>query len=79
MAMTSTALPSYTLRNPSQPGGLEVLVSRLAVGMLHWSERHSERRDVLLEQRVLLHHLERQCAAPDVTLTTAHIRLVRLS
>ncbi len=79
MAMTSTALPISTDRIGTQFGGFEILVSRLAVSMLHWSERRYERQRALLEQRVLLQHIERGSARHDVTSATAHIRLMRLS
>lgn len=48
--MTTTALPLHITRQR----GLEVLVSRLAVSMLRWSQRRAARRQMSHERMVLL-------------------------
>jgi hypothetical protein len=65
--MTTTALPLHTTRQR----GLELLISRLAVSMLRWSqqrtERRATRRPVTHEQMMLLRALEvSRATAPDL-------------
>jgi hypothetical protein len=57
--MTTTALPMHTTRQ----SGLELLVSRLAVSMLRWSQHRTQRQHVTHEQMMLLRELERARAS----------------
>jgi len=52
--MTTTALPLHTTRQR----GLELLVSRLAVGMLRWSQQRTQRLQLSHEQMMLLREIE---------------------
>ncbi len=52
--MTTTALPVHTTRQ----SGLELLVSRLAVSMLRWSQRRTQRLQVSHERMMLLRAVE---------------------
>jgi hypothetical protein len=68
--MTATALPLHTTRQR----GLELLVSRLAVSMLRWSQRRSQRLQFTHEQMMLLREMEAsRASAVDLA------RLSRLS
>ncbi len=76
MMMTSTALPLQSVSGDTRPGGLEVLVWRLAVGMLRWSESSSHRRFAALERSVLACRVERDAsAAADYSRLVRHVRL----
>jgi hypothetical protein len=57
--MTTTALPM----NPGRQAGLELLVSRLAVGMLRWSRHRTDRQHVTHEQMQLLRRVQRETAS----------------
>ena len=57
--MTTTAVPLHTTRQ----SGLELLVSRLAVSMLRWSQHRTQRLHVSHEQMMLLRELERSRAS----------------
>lgn len=70
--MTSTALPLQSARGGYRQGALEVLVSRLAVSMLRWSQRSSERRLLALERSV-----ETCAVQPDAGAAADYSRLVR--
>jgi hypothetical protein len=52
--MTTTALPLHTTRQR----GLELLISRLAVAMLRWSQQRAAGRQITHEQMMLLRELE---------------------
>jgi len=60
--MTTTALPTQS----AQQGGLELLVSRLAVGMLRWSQQRTAqrtaRRRPTHEEMALLRAIQRDSA-----------------
>ncbi len=61
--MTTTALPSRTTRrSTSQQRGLELLVSRVAVGMLRWSQQRTARQRVTHEEMMLLRQIQRESA-----------------
>ena len=67
--MTTTALPLPATRQR----GLELLVSRVAVGMLRWSQQRTARRRVTHEQMMMLRRIER-----DTATATDLARLTRL-
>ena len=67
--MTTTALPLQATRQR----GLELLVSRVAVGMLRWSQRRTARQRVTHEQMMMLRRIER-----DTATATDLARLTRL-
>ena len=52
--MTTTALPLQTTRQR----GLELLVSRVAVGMLRWSQQRTARQRVTHEEMMMLRRIE---------------------
>ncbi len=56
--MTTAAIPTRTTRQ----GGLELLVSRLAVGMLRWSQQRTSRRVRSHDQMALLRRTQRDSA-----------------
>lgn len=56
--MTTTALPVHHGRQ----AGFELLVSRLAVSMLRWSQRRSDRQRVTHEQMSLLRRAQADTA-----------------
>ena len=56
--MTTTALPLQTTRQR----GLELLVSRVAVGMLRWSQQRTARQRVTHEEMMMLRRIERDTA-----------------
>ena len=61
--MTSTALPTQTAhRSAFHQQGLELLVSRVAVGMLRWSQHRTNRRRVTHEQMMLLLQVRKESA-----------------
>jgi hypothetical protein len=61
--MTTTALPLHSTRQR----GLELLVSRLAVTMLRWSQQRTQRLQVTHEHMMLLRELEvSRAAASDL-------------
>jgi hypothetical protein len=73
--MTTTALPTQSARRSAiQQGGafpqrsafpqqgLELLVSRLAVSMLRWSQHRSARRRVTHEEMMLLRQIQKDSA-----------------
>jgi hypothetical protein len=68
--MTTTALPLQT----TQQRGLELLVSRVAVGMLRWSQQRTARQRVTHEEMMLLRRIER-----DATTAIDLARLGRLN
>ena len=57
--MTTTALPLQTTRQR----GLELLVSRVAVGMLRWSQQRTARQRVTHEEMMMLRRIERDTAS----------------
>lgn len=62
--MTTTALPTQTThRNVFQQQGLELLVSRLAVNMLRWSQLRTARWRVTHEEMVLLRQIQKDSAS----------------
>ena len=62
--MTTTALPLQTTRRgASQQHGLELLVSRVAVGMLRWSQQRTARQRVTHEEMMMLRRIERDTAS----------------
>lgn len=67
--MTTTALPLQTTRQR----GLELLVSRVAVGMLRWSQQRTSRQNVSHEEMMMLRRIER-----DTATATDLARLSRL-
>lgn len=69
--MTTTALPLHTTRQR----GLELLISRLAVAMLRWSQRRTEQR---VARRVMTHEQMMLLRELDVARTSA-TDLARLS
>jgi hypothetical protein len=73
--MTSTALPLGSAYGDTRQGALEVLVSRLAVGMLRWSERSAERRFAALERSVRACQMQHDGAAADYSRMVRHVRL----
>jgi hypothetical protein len=74
--MTSTALPMTSARGVSRQGGLELLISRLAVSMLRWSKRSSERRFTSLQRSVLVREGARSTsAAAEYSQLVRHVRL----
>ena len=56
--MTTTALPMHSGRQ----AGLELLVSRIAVGMLRWSQHRTERQRPTHEQMQLLRRVQHETA-----------------
>jgi hypothetical protein len=56
--MTTAALPTQTTRQ----GGLELLVSRLAVSMLRWSQHRAAARTRSHDQMALLRRSQRDSA-----------------
>lgn len=56
--MTTTALATQT----GQQGGLELLVSRLAVSMLRWSQVRTARRRVTHDEMMLLRQIQKDSA-----------------
>ncbi|HEY4224979.1 MAG TPA: hypothetical protein VGM70_04125 [Pseudolysinimonas sp.] len=76
MTMTSTALPLHSASGDTRPGGLELLVSRLAVGMLRWSESSSQRRFAALQRAAFPCRVEHDAsAASDYSRLVRHVRL----
>ena len=74
--MTSTALPIDSAYGEARQGGLELLISRLAVSMLRWSERSSVRRLTSLERAVQAHSVTvAPSAASDYARLVRHVRL----
>lgn len=61
--MTTTALPLHTPRRFARQSGVELLVSRIAVGMLRWSQHRTERLQVTHEQMLLRRQVERETAS----------------
>ena len=62
--MTTTALPLHTTRrSTSQQRGLELLVSRVAVGMLRWSQQRTARQRVTHEEMMLLRQIQKDSAS----------------
>lgn len=56
--MTTTALPLAT----TQQHGVELLISRLAVGMLRWSQQRSARRRPTHDEMMLLRQIQKDSA-----------------
>jgi hypothetical protein len=56
--MTTTAVPPAT----TQQRGVELLVSRLAVGMLRWSQQRSARRQPTHDEMMLLRQIQKDAA-----------------
>ncbi len=76
MMMTSTALPIRSASGGPRQGGLELLISRLAVSMLRWSEQSSQRRLASLERSVLACRVEHDAsAAAEYSRLVRHVRL----
>jgi hypothetical protein len=76
MIMTSTAVPFPTTAAGYRPSAVELLVERLAVGMLRWSEASSHRRLASLERSVLTCRSSRiPSAATDAAQMVRHLRL----
>jgi hypothetical protein len=57
--MTTSALPTHS----AAQGGLELLVSRLAVGMLRWSQQRTARRQPTHEEMTLLRQIQKDSAS----------------
>ena len=57
--MTTTALPLGT----TQQRGLELLISRVAVGMLRWSQQRTARRQPTHDEMALLRRIQKDSAA----------------
>jgi len=57
--MTTTALPVATARGGAHQQGLELLVSRVAVGMLRWSQHRAARRRMSHDEMMLLRQVQR--------------------
>lgn len=57
--MTTTALPLHT----TQQRGIELLISRLAVGMLRWSQQRTARRQPTHEEMALLRRTQAESAS----------------
>ena len=72
MMMTSTALPMTSALGVSRQAGLELLISRLAVSVLRWSERSSERQFTALQRSVLVRE-----GAPSTSAAAEYSQLVR--
>jgi hypothetical protein len=60
--MTTTAFPARTGPRSAHQQGLELLVSRVAVGMLRWSQHRSARRRVTHEEMMLLRQVQKASA-----------------
>ncbi len=76
MMMTSTALPIRSASGDTRPGAIELLVSRVAVSMLRWSESSSQRRFAALERSVLACRIDHDAsAAADYSRLVRHVRL----
>jgi hypothetical protein len=56
--MTTSTFPARATRQR----GLELLVSRVAVGMLHWSQQRTARQTMTHEEMTLLLRVERERA-----------------
>ena len=57
--MTTTALPVHTTRQR----GFELLVSRVAVGMLRWSQQRTARQRLTHEEMMMLRRIEKDSAS----------------
>ena len=76
MMMTSTALPIHSAYGDTRQGGLEVLISRLAMSMLRWSQKSSQRRLAALELSVFACRIERDASpSADYSRLVRHVRL----
>ncbi len=72
--MTTTALPLHsTRRSALQQRGLELLVSRVAVGMLRWSQHRTARQRVTHEEMMLLRRIERETATATDLARLSHL------
>jgi len=60
--MTTTAFPTSNVRRGAQQQGFELLVSRVAVGMLRWSQHRTARRRVTHEEMMLLRQVQKDSA-----------------
>lgn len=60
--MTTTAFPTSNVRRGVQQQGFELLVSRVAVGMLRWSQHRTARRRVTHEEMMLLRQVQKDSA-----------------
>jgi len=60
--MTTTALPASTARRTAQQQGVELLVSRVAMRMLRWSQHRAARRRMTHEEMMLLRQVQKDSA-----------------
>ena len=60
--MTTTVFPTSTARRSAQQQGFELLVSRVAVGMLRWSQHRTARRRVTHDEMMLLRQVQKDSA-----------------
>jgi hypothetical protein len=67
--MTTTALPVHTTRQR----GLELLVSRVAVGMLRWSQQRTARQRVTHEEMMMLRRIEQDSASATDLARLSHL------
>ena len=67
--MTTTALPLQTTRQR----GLELLVSRVAVGMLRWSQQRTARQRVTHEEMMMLRRIEQDSASATDLARLSHL------
>ena len=67
--MTTTALPTQT----THQDGLELLVSRLAVNMLRWSQHRTARRRVTHEEMILLRQIQKDSASATDLARLSHL------
>jgi hypothetical protein len=72
--MTTAAIPTQTAHRGASQQGFELLISRLAVGMLRWSQQRAARRRPTHEEMTLLRRIER-----DTATATDLARLGRLN
>jgi hypothetical protein len=73
--MTSTALPIRSAYGVTERGGLDLLVSRLAISMLRWSVQSAERRFAGLERSALMRGAAHDSSATDYSRMVRHVRL----